>query len=762
MGFRSRLQQAAQALMGSALPQSAPAASSQASPRRWSFTRGTTTRGIAQGLTPARVLSALKEADQGNPAAFAELCQEIEDRDLHILGVLNTRRRAVANLSWHLEPASPSAYDREVAAQCTQILKGAPGLGRANYWLLDAIYKGYAAVEIEWKHQGARVVPARFHYRPQQWLRPDPDDPTMWRVVDEKDPAYGVPLWPNKWIVHTSQAKSGWPVQAGLGRPLCWWYLFKNYALKDWVSYSEKFGSPFRVGKYPSTAEDTDIDELEEALDQLGVDAYACIPDDMSVEFIADAGGKTGGSTQEPLLQYCDRAISKGVLGQTLTTEDGQNGARALGVVHNDVRADIRDSDARDLEESLTDGLIAPLVMFNWGAAAGRPRFVLETEPPADKKAEADAQAARGAVFKIARELGLGISVAQVRDELGIREVQDGEAVLAPISPAPFSRRHDHAAACHPLISAAAGQAETPVGQMEAVMAAARRAVTAAWQAIIAQLRAELGADAKVEVSTLRARIPAVLAEIDLDPYADGVATGTLTAEALGRAQVREGDPAKIKLPTTSPLSDVAGWAALAGLSPSEWGARIATHRAQALDAVRYAVLRVIQDVLNGLDDDIAPSDSLSRAATDPKRTDGVVDTGVTSTWSQGRLDEARQQQATTGRRLYLRYHTMEDSRVRPTHAAMNERVYPIDHPIWLIWKPPNGFGCRCWVTVHTAEEVKAAGWTITEDFPQVDGDPARPDQGFDTDFTDPAYDWSAFPGSWKKAVGAGATGATP
>ena len=110
-------------------------------------------------------------------------------------------------------------------------------------------------------------------YRPQRWFVPDENDPDSWRLLDAAGPTHGVELDPWRFIVHTSKAKSGFPVRAGLGRVLVWWYLFQNYAIKDWVSYGEIFGAPFRVGKYPMGAKPADITALGTALQKLGVDA---------------------------------------------------------------------------------------------------------------------------------------------------------------------------------------------------------------------------------------------------------------------------------------------------------------------------------------------------------------------------------------------------------------------------------------------------------------------------------------------------------
>ncbi len=42
--------------------------------------------------------------------------------------------------------------------------------------------------------------------------------------------------------------------------------------------------------------------------------------------------------------------------------------------------------------------------------------------------------------------------------------------------------------------------------------------------------------------------------------------------------------------------------------------------------------------------------------------------------------------------RPYWRYVAVMDSHTRPTHAAMNGRVFAADDPIWDHWYPPNDF----------------------------------------------------------------------
>lgn len=43
-----------------------------------------------------------------------------------------------------------------------------------------------------------------------------------------------------------------------------------------------------------------------------------------------------------------------------------------------------------------------------------------------------------------------------------------------------------------------------------------------------------------------------------------------------------------------------------------------------------------------------------------------------------------------------LEYQTIGDGRVRPTHAALDGKVRPVNDKFWDLYYPPNGWNCRC------------------------------------------------------------------
>ncbi len=58
----------------------------------------------------------------------------------------------------------------------------------------------------------------------------------------------------------------------------------------------------------------------------------------------------------------------------------------------------------------------------------------------------------------------------------------------------------------------------------------------------------------------------------------------------------------------------------------------------------------------------------------------------------------------------YWQYDAVGDSRTRPSHAALNGKIFRADDPFWDTWYPPNGFNCRCTVRALSQAEVRARG----------------------------------------------------
>lgn len=87
-----------------------------------------------------------------------------------------------------------------------------------------------------------------------------------------------------------------------------------------------------------------------------------------------------------------------------------------------------------------------------------------------------------------------------------------------------------------------------------------------------------------------------------------------------------------------------------------------------------------------------------------PHRLRTIFDTNVRTAYAAARF---RQQKDNADSRPYWMYSSRRDGRVRPSHRALDGRIFRHDDPFWRSHYPPNGWNCRCRVRPMTAQQVK-------------------------------------------------------
>ena len=413
-----------------------------AAPSRVGFRRAQQWQSVVSTLTPDRLRSIFWAVANGTwcPDYF-ELAEEIEERDLHYRGVLQQRRLRSAGAPIDVVAASDDPADQDLADEVQERVVEGPGWHGMLLDVLDAIGKGVSCLEIVWRQHGGRWEPASYHRVDPRWLVwDDADGSTPLLIREWNQPAVrslrmaagGVnrpgafrsradPLTPGKFLYHAHRAKSGLPTRGGLAFSVSAMYLLKSVAIRDWWAYAELFGIPIRVGKYGQTATTEDIRTLGDAISALAADAGAVIPDSMQidVEAASSAGGGASRSLFGAQAAWCDAQISKAVVGQTMTTDDGSS--RSQAEVHADVRDDLVRDDVRQVCATLSQSVVQWYCELNHPP---RPSGWPRVELPQPHK-DLDVTGILAAV-----DHGLPVPAMWLRDRLGIPHPQDGEEVL--------------------------------------------------------------------------------------------------------------------------------------------------------------------------------------------------------------------------------------------------------------------------------------------------------------------------------------------
>jgi phage gp29-like protein len=492
----------------------------------------------AKGLTPSKLASVLLNAEQGDIVAQYELFEDMEERDAHIFAEMGKRRRAVSGVEWDIvPPPNASAAEKAAATKLKELLDSVDDIEGALFDTTDAIGKGFTCQELEWDFSDRTWLPKNITFRPQSWFRLHRGYTQEIRLRDNT--AEGQLLQPFGWLTHTHKARSGYLERANLFRVLVWPYLFKNYSVADLAEFLEIYGIPMRVGKYPPGASDKEKNALLRALIQIGHNAAGIIPDGMVLEFKETATGEA--EAFEVMFGWCERSQSKAILGGTLTSQaDGKSSTNALGNVHNEVRKELKDSDAKQLAASWTRDLIYPIALLNGLAPGGLrrcPRFKLDTSESKDLGAYASA-------LPPLVNLGLRIPRAWAHEELGIPEAEEGEEILTrataavpPETPGEVSEQDDPGTpAKRPPLRAAATAQSPSDPPLRMVPRLDKDVDLGTWVAQIRSLVDQAGS-----LEEVRDKLLELYPTMTLDQYADAMAMALGAAQLAGRSAVQDG-----------------------------------------------------------------------------------------------------------------------------------------------------------------------------------------------------------------------------
>ncbi|WP_036306503.1 DUF935 domain-containing protein [Methylopila sp. 73B] len=373
---------------------------------------------VAAGLTPERLSQILVEAANGHARSYLTLAEEMEERYQHYASQLQTRRLAIEGISVSID--APKGVPAKIVDFVTELVE-TPRFEEATAALTDGIAKGFCAVEMMWEYEHRALRPVEYKYRDQRFFQFDRLSLAELRLATDTN-LDGVELPPAKFIRHMPRSKMGIPLRRGLARPAGFGFLVQQFGIQSWAAFAEIYGVPFRLGKYHSSASDGDKRMLLQAVRMIAQDAAAICPAGMEIEF-HKVEGQHGSQVFGGLIDYIDKNISKLVVGQTMTADDGASMAQAK--VHNEVRIDILRADCKQLAQTLNRDVIEVAVAMNFGPQVAYPQVALHVAEPEDVKALTDS---------VSRLVPLGFKVSQreMREKLGLSEPQAEEELLTP------------------------------------------------------------------------------------------------------------------------------------------------------------------------------------------------------------------------------------------------------------------------------------------------------------------------------------------
>jgi phage gp29-like protein len=338
------------------------------------------------------------------------LFEEALDKDAHLSALIAQRKSAVLAWERQLDPADCSSKSHHVAILVEAALAGITRDGHENGdgfeqdlgELLDAVPYGLAISEVLWERRplpglaGLSTGETQPSYLlPKALLSRHPRrfifgvDGRL-RLLSASDPVKGEPVPDRKFLVFAPYGRHENPYGCPVLRSVWWMAYFKRQAFKFWVMFCERFGTPTTILKHPLSATDQEKRAYRRIMRGIQQETGLVVPEGVELALLeAQRSGTV--QTYSDLVELCNREMSKALIGQTLTLEPGDRGARSLGEVHLAVRQDIVRQDAQALEALVNGQLIRWIVDLNLAPSQRKyPRWRLVPPQGADLALQLD------------------------------------------------------------------------------------------------------------------------------------------------------------------------------------------------------------------------------------------------------------------------------------------------------------------------------------------------------------------------------------
>jgi hypothetical protein len=374
-----------------------------------------------------------KGADGQTVKQPSPLSQEIADFCNAVIGNLD---RPLINVMWEMLDALALGH------QIAELIYHIPVLGSLSGRL------ALRAVKVKPRTSATFVVDVYFNCIGIIGLIPGQGAPVIVESIIGEPGQIPNLLPREKFAVYSHQMKDNDPRgRSCLRRCYNPWYI-KQQVWGEWLKYMAVFGGGMIVGTTAESAEATEIVDaagnsipgpggqptmvqpeasMLAAIQELRAGGAMAAPFGSKIEIVQAAETAT---PYAELMDTCDRQIVKGILWQTLATEEGKHQTRAASGTHQDILGLVSRTDKRETSDMIRRDILFPLVKYNYGEA-----LAIDLTPRVDlgETEHQDFETAALAVSSLVSSGYLHYSQYRGTDELLSLPPRDMEAMMKEI-----------------------------------------------------------------------------------------------------------------------------------------------------------------------------------------------------------------------------------------------------------------------------------------------------------------------------------------
>lgn len=330
-----------------------------------------------RGLTPEAMVGAIEGWRRGYLRTLGLLWEEISDRDPRLKCGEMMRKAVLGGCRWEIVTRDDSAEAHEqkeflfkfysglrTTNLLAQDLRG--GVGALLRQMMMAVGARYAAHEILLRELPGGGLTADLIQIPV-WLFSKTGN--RLRLMTEELDCQGPPLEDGEWLVTVSD---------GLLLPASIAWLLKDWGFKDWLSYSEKFGTPVIDAETDAVPGSEEWESLRAAIETFAADGALIRNRNASIKMLEPAQG--GDHPSAALVAYIDRCLASLWRGGDLSSMSADGSGQGASLQGDELKALLAD-DCALLSETLERSLDLFALRWKFGASV-RPLARFQVRPP--------------------------------------------------------------------------------------------------------------------------------------------------------------------------------------------------------------------------------------------------------------------------------------------------------------------------------------------------------------------------------------------
>lgn len=316
--------------------------------------------------------------------------------DPHLMAAAQQRKMQVMQMGWEIDYEG----EKKIKERVIEIFRNLP-LANIMSDVLDAIFFGFSAGEINWKNFGKELIPVDVVAKPQEWFIFSNENELRLRKYQNGFYLFeeGEVLPDFKFILTQYNPTYVNPYGQKVLSKCYWPVVFKKAGIEFWQLMMERYGMPFLLGRYPPTFNETQKDEFINQIKQMIQDNVTIFENSLGIE-VKESPKYEIGQLYETLVNFHNKEISKAVLTVTLTTELQSSGSYKSAEIHKEMLEYLGIGDKKLVEKALNT-LIEYYCQLNYGNIESPKVKLTKKEAVIDESADRD---------KILSEIGVKFS----------------------------------------------------------------------------------------------------------------------------------------------------------------------------------------------------------------------------------------------------------------------------------------------------------------------------------------------------------------